>query len=1462
MAGYLPPVVITVVGEDADFLAMIARDKAILADWAGQLTNTQLGADDAQVISGVAAAKAIVEQFGTDSADAKLGVDDGAVEAAFYKLEAELAAIARQITNAPIGADLTTQFFEQLAEIKEYIRSSGGDAQVGFELAPGALAELRAMVNAATADSIVDMHVGIDEASVAHTIQQAILLKAEVAAILGQTDMVIDVSEKGLAGVVAETAAAKAASGGLLGGAGAATGGGLLGNLLWGGGTGFMAALLSPLTGLQKLFSASFGSLGSLAGFGPEHAILTGVGLAGSLGGAGLGAGLLGLGSLGVAGVGMGTDMAGLGQAAGDIKNVTSAQTALNNAILGYGPASIEAADAQAQLTIATQTFSPVARAAVVQVSNMAQQFKSQFDQVTGAAEKTGAQIIGQFIQLGEKFLPTIGKYAAENMDIIQKGLQPLIQWIGGPGLAIFTELEAKFQKDLPSALQALTNGFELLIRTIGLVAPKTGGLISSIDKFVTKYNGVDWDRWVKGVDKLIAIFRVWDSFAKILAKDVFDIFGKSAGLGVGIIELLTGKLQGLHAGLQGLGGQQLSTLFTVHKAEILALITAILNVGKAFTSMYLIAAPVLVQVATLVLRVLDAVLEFVNHFPGGSTFLGFFLLAGKLGILRPLFLGVRGDAGLLETTLANIGKMGGRAFVSLLESLGGVAAAMLGVETESVGLRIALGALSTVGVILLGVAIYEMVKHLGAFRTALIVGAVAVGVITASFLGLDIASGGLIPAIGALAVAILYLATHWKQSWTDIKHVFDDAVTFLRSGFGTLILLLQGPIGVMLLIALHWQQLWSVIRTVGTDIVNFFVGLNRDITHALDDLSSALYTAGKDAIMGLVHGIEDAALAPVHAIQNVGKSILHGLSDVVGWLSPWSTTIQAGSDASAGLAQGITGNSATAVNAAKTVANQITTAFGSLTQPAQVSASVKSLEGIFSGLAGAFNAFASAANNAASVAGNLNAVKSAVSAFAEAAPKVLGPLSSVGNAFAKFTAGPQIKAFAGTLWNVAAAFKAFGAAARAASGVSAGAIFSLVVGLGALAKDAPKIDGAISGIVNAFKGLGSLKAVATDLSSVTKVFANVGILFVDFGKAASAASSVTVQAVQSMLAGLQGLTDAAPWISAAIGNIVEAFSQLDETKKIGNDLAQLSGVFNALGKVFSAFGGLAKSSSDISVLAMIGVLVAMQRIQGFANAFVPALQGVEKEFSKLGNLSDLENHLNSLSGDIMALGKVFQSLSGAAQAAAGVTPQALGQITTAVQQLGSALGQMAGDINSAAGPALSALNSMVSQMLAVLNGSVGQFSSAGQSIGAAITQGITAGVTANAGAAAAAAAAAGASTIAAGRGSVRAQSPSLDGWDLGRDIVLGTALGISQNAGLLQQAYTRTIAPFATVGGAGAGAAGGGANWHVEANFNIYASSANDGAAIKQAIGTQAAEEFAKQIAVSVRAGAGTVYS
>ena len=66
--------------------------------------------------------------------------------------------------------------------------------------------------------------------------------------------------------------------------------------------------------------------------------------------------------------------------------------------------------------------LAPTTVAAIAAANNTATAFHAMFDKVTGAAETTGANIISQVMVVAEKFLPTIGRFAAQNMTTIQGG--------------------------------------------------------------------------------------------------------------------------------------------------------------------------------------------------------------------------------------------------------------------------------------------------------------------------------------------------------------------------------------------------------------------------------------------------------------------------------------------------------------------------------------------------------------------------------------------------------------------------------------------------------------------------------------------------------------------------------------------------------------------------------------------------------------------------------------------------------------------------------------------------------------------------------------------------------------------------------------------------------------------------------------------------------------------------------
>lgn len=381
---------------------------------------------------------------------------------------------------------------------------------------------------------------------------------------------------------------------------------------------------------------ARIGSVLGLMGFGAERFLGTGLGITGSLAGAGIGAGLYGAGMLGTMAVGMGTDMAGIGQAGGDIKTVSTDLTNLSNAVAQYGKNSQQAAAAQAQLNLDLSSFSPVARRAVLNAAQTTQQFHKMFDYFTGPAERVGAQIINQGTQTGEKFLPTIGRFAFGNMKIIQQGLQPFFDWMKQTrtstgemgGLGIFTDLEQQFQKRLPTAVHAGTQAFEVFMHVIDDASHHTGGFLTNIDKFFTRLNTPSGLSALNTeVGKMIALFKAWADLLISLGHMIFDLFRPAVSLGKDFAQQMTKVVDMTRQWLE-LGSTQsvLHNLFEAHKEQL----NAIFQVLRSLLPVLYAAVGAFAQIETVVtkltvgpLKMLANLIKDITSHPLADKILG-----------------------------------------------------------------------------------------------------------------------------------------------------------------------------------------------------------------------------------------------------------------------------------------------------------------------------------------------------------------------------------------------------------------------------------------------------------------------------------------------------------------------------------------------------------------------------------------------------------------------------------------------------------------------------------------------------------------------------------------------------------------------------------------------------------------------------------------------------------------------
>lgn len=419
-------------------------------------------------------------------------------------------------------------------------------------------------------------------------------------------------------------------------GGGGGGGGGRRGMRLpgWGG------ALLGGAMGV----GAGFGSVGSFAGLGAEHLIMTALGIGGSAATAVGGAGLLGLGALGQTAVGGGADAAVMKSTIADTQALSKGYTTLSDAVAVYGKNSRQAAVAQAQLNNLINTLGGPKAVGVQAEQKLAQNaaaLNKFWDQQTQQARVQAANILEQVVKLGHNYVPRVAEAARQNLSIINVGLKPLFDWLNGPtGVGIFNNLEKNFKSNLPTAVHAFDQGLELLLRTTSIASNYTGGFTKELNKLLTHLNSFSDSKINDWVGKLVGDFKVWERFVKALGTDLYLLFKQDASTGKAIIETLTGMLDKLGQWEKSSqGSHQLKTIFEVHKEEVLALLQLLPLLVSPLTHIYMTLAPALTMALTGVVSVIGHLLTDLEKLgPGMQWLVGLTLLGGKLFGFKTMF--------------------------------------------------------------------------------------------------------------------------------------------------------------------------------------------------------------------------------------------------------------------------------------------------------------------------------------------------------------------------------------------------------------------------------------------------------------------------------------------------------------------------------------------------------------------------------------------------------------------------------------------------------------------------------------------------------------------------------------------------------------------------------------------------------------------------------------------------------
>lgn len=854
----------------------------------------EVNADGAPAETTMAEVAAATAQVAKD-VTVTIGANDAPLDAAVAAADAELDALGKKVVSPTISPKLDVG---SLAAAAAAGRAAGTEASslgslLGAEMLGAAKGSTRAAILKAAAQSIGGVS-ATDMARAAIAAEQGKTGPSWASALVGDLGYQATIgkwrnTKTGSFASKAETAAAVAslspsqrsslgedALAALIGGAaGGGGGGGILGILgaMAGGGH------RSGIPGLGAVPTAAFGSLLGMMGFGAEHLIASAVGVGGSMLGAGIGGGLLGLGSAGVLGVGMGTDMAGIGQAAGDIQQYNQLTSAIAEAAAVYGKGSVEYKAAVYNYQQWAQYLNKGTIQAIAAADRTANAFHTMFDKVTADAETTGAQIIEQLMKVGMKFLPTLGRFAAENMKIIQADMQPLLHWLTGTGrwqgLGIFTNLEKIFQSELPTGMHALTQAFELFFKVMDDAAQYTGPFIGMINRLFTTLNGKDWNngKVQKFVGDMIQSFKIWMGLVIQIIKDLSYLFKPAVGFGDALAKGLTGALKQIGDWLKSSPMKQdLHDLFGAHLQEMIHgigdVLKALLPPAEAAVEAFMKIATAGAQVVTTVLRPMASLLHdiFGGKASGGfDQFLGWATVLGLIySKAAPL---IRAGGFFSEETATRIDMVKG--------ALSGMAAGAIGGELIANLLHLH-GALRDIAVILptlimgfIGVGGAEGVASL-----AMGVLEAAEGVLMAESLPLIATIGLIVLAVAALGFGIYELVTHWKAAMALLKTSLDDAANAMKSKWGWLLSFLGSITGIVEM-ADHWRQIWDTLRDSTMAVWDWMQGAWHTLT----------VTIPNDAANGLseVEGIWTSAWG---SVRTTADSIWSDISGTfVGWL-------------------------------------------------------------------------------------------------------------------------------------------------------------------------------------------------------------------------------------------------------------------------------------------------------------------------------------------------------------------------------------------------------------------------------------------------------------------------------------------------------------------------------------------------------------------------------------------------
>lgn len=189
---------------------------------------------------------------------------------------------------------------------------------------------------------------------------------------------------------------------------------------------------------------------------------------------------------------------------------------------------------------------------------------------------------------------------------------------------------------------------------------------------------------------------------------------------------------------------------------------------------------------------------------------------------------------------------------------------------------------------------------------------------------------------ITGIIAAIVLIITHWKQFkeytlgvWHAVTGAVSTAFNWVKSHWPLILGIVTGPVGAATaFVVTHWRQISHFASVAVSDIGRFFGRVKGLILGVFAGAGSWLVNAGRDVVMGAVHGIESAFGSVTSIVGRLAGLIPSGFKRLLGIASPSRVMRALAAEVPNGIVSGLEGGASQVQSSANKLSTAVRNAF------------------------------------------------------------------------------------------------------------------------------------------------------------------------------------------------------------------------------------------------------------------------------------------------------------------------------------------------------------------------------------------------------------------------------------------------------------------------------------------------------------------------------------------------------